>query len=366
MKQIIIIIVFVFCASQSFAQSECDNIVERASDLYNSGRYDDCVSLLEANMSKCHLSKSKKEKAYVLLVNSYIEKDSTAAIDKNFKLLLLNNPAFKIKDYVGIDDFKTSYRNYYTLPRLTIGLRVGYYMNDVKQSKIRNQYTVKPNIDNNVDYKTKNGFNVSFVSEIRPISKIGLLAECASYTLDYERSVKNKNWELIYSEKINYIQLDLGAKYYLNYKSKLNFNVSAGFNNLYLIGSNLNLFVIDSLPDSDYYNNTPNFIVNKDGDPKFDSKNIRSNVVSSFFVGAGFIYKFGNTGVGFDYRTMLSLNTINNQKKRFSEPSLIERFGYIDNDMALRTKTVSIVFVYMFNQVREKKKRNSLEININQ
>jgi hypothetical protein len=365
MKQIIIVIVFVFCVWQSFAQSECDNIVERASDLYNSGRYDDCVSLLEANMSKCHLSKSKKEKAYVLLVNSYIEKDSTAAIDKNFKLLLLNNPAFKIKDYVGIDDFKTSYRNYYTLPRLTIGLRVAYYMNDVRLSKLGKEYAVTPNIYNNSDYKTYNAFNVSFVSEIRPTTKIGLLAECAAYKLSYERFVENDVWKLTTAENINYIQLDLGAKYYLNHKSKLNFNVSAGFNNLYLLGSSLNLIVVDSILINDY-NSNPSFTSYKDAEARFDSKNIRSNVVSSFFVGAGFIYKFGNTGVGFDYRTMLSLNTINNQKKRVSEPSLIERFGYIDNDMALRKKTVSIVFVYMFNQVREKKKRNSIEININQ
>ncbi len=136
MKNWFLIISLLSCTAFSFAQTECNNLIEDAHDLYHSGNYDECIRKLEQGLKDCSLSKGKKEKAYILLINSNIEKDSMPSVDNYFKKLLLNNPTFKLKDYDGIDDFKTNFNNYYVFPKLSFGARLYYYLQRVLSTLI--------------------------------------------------------------------------------------------------------------------------------------------------------------------------------------------------------------------------------------
>src|ERR1035437_957560 len=104
----------------------CDNAVDEASELYNAGKYDDCIQYLENVFVNCKLSKKKKEQAYELIINSNIEKDNLEATDKGFKNLLANNPAYNLKDYNGLDEFSTYFKEYYVYPKVAIGVRPYY------------------------------------------------------------------------------------------------------------------------------------------------------------------------------------------------------------------------------------------------
>ncbi|MGB3947069.1 MAG: hypothetical protein WBM13_03730 [Bacteroidia bacterium] len=343
----------------SVAQPDCSSFVEKATELYNQGKYDECTSLIEGTLKDCPsimISKSTKEKAYVLLINCYIEKDSIPAVESNFKKLLKNNPAFKIKDYSGVDDFKIYHNSYYTLPRLTVGARL-YYSKNKMGVKKEGEYSIKTNVQNNTVYAVDNNYGFSVTGELRPFNKIGLFADYGIWNLDYRRNINNSQWSLFYKEKVRYMHLDLGAKYYLNYKQKLNAYLSGGFNNLFILNSELDVSVKETIVSSiDYNNNLSSQIVEK-GRLGFDSKKLRAPLVLSLYCGAGFIYRIGKTGIGLDYRSIFIGSSINSKKNRFEEPSLIETYGYVDNDTFLKRKIISLTFVYMFNQVRQKEKK---------
>lgn len=344
----------------SVAQTDCSNFVEKATELYNQGKYDECTSLIESTLKECPsiiISKSTKENAYILLINSYIEKDSFPAVEANFKKLLKNNPAFKIRDYTGLDDFKAEYKNYYTLPRLTIGARLYYSKNEIITST---EYYTKPNFANDVLDSVSNNsskYGFSILGELRPTKRIGLFAEYGHWRLEYTRNISTTNWALKLNEKTSYAQLDLGMRYYLGYKRKLNFYLSSGFNNLVLLKSKMEYINLkEQQPTLNNYTYVDEGTTIEKNEFDYDSKKIRAPIVISPFIGYGILYRFGKTGVGFDYRFAPIGTTINNKKKRFSEPLLVERLGYIDNDMRLSRRFFSIQIVYMFNQVKQKNK----------
>lgn len=350
MKKWIYISLLIFCGQNLASQTNCDNIIDEAADLYNSGNYDECINFLENGLNTCSLSKSKKEKAYVLLINSNIEKDSLQGIDKNFRLLLKNSPTFKIKDYNGIDDFKKYFNNYYVYPKLAIGIRPHYSSSVIVPFKI---YQAMPDIKNENQYITSSYSGTNLCIEYRVLEKFSFFADAGFFTLDYHRQLENNYWLLKSSEKLNFFQLDIGNKRFYRSQKKLNLYLMGGYSSLFLNKSELNLSkeiteVVDLYAGIDKLKDT--YILDK-----FDSKKLRNKYVYSLFIGGGAIYRIGYIGIGLDYRTYFSLNTLNKKSARFNEPILVENYNYIDNDFRLFKTDFSIVFTYLFYQVKRKK-----------
>ncbi len=349
MNKWIYIAILISCSQQLAAQNNCDNIIEDATDLYSSGRYEECIAMLENGLNTCSLTKSRKENAYVLLINSNIEKDSLPGIDKNFRLLLKNNPAFKIKDYSGPDDFKKYYNNYYVYPKLSIGIRPHYCVPTIL---IFSTYQVMPDIKNQTEYKTTSFINTNFFLEYRAIEKISFFADAGYFTLNFNRELRNDYWILNSFEKLKYLQLDFGNKYYfLKSQNKFNFYLLGGFSNQYLQKSSLNL-TQSKTEVYDVYTGVETREYNFLSD--FNTKTLRSPYVVSLLFGAGAIYRIGYFGIGLDLRTSISVNTLNNKTARFTETNLINNFSYIDSDFRLIKSDYSLIITYSLYKVKRK------------
>jgi len=346
----ILLSILISFGQQLVAQNSCDNIIEDASDLYSSGRYEECIAMLENGLNTCSLTKSRKENAYVILINANIEKDSLPGIDKNFRLLLKNNPAFKIKDYSGPDDFKKYYNNYYVYPKLSIGIRPHYCTPSILSTAT---YQIMPNIKNQTEYKTAPFFNTNFLLEFRAIEKISFFADAGYYTLNFNRELRNDYWIMESFEKLKFLQLDFGNKYYfLKSKKKFNFYMMGGFSNQYLKKSSLNLTQTKTVVNEVYSGietKEYNFLSN------FNSQKLRNPYVVSVLFGAGAVYRVGYFGIGADFRTSISANTLNNQSARFLEPDLINNFSYIDSDFRLIKTDYSLIITYSLYKVKRKK-----------
>lgn len=359
MKKWIFIIGLIFCGQKLTAQNNCENIIEEATDLYNSGHYDECIQLLENGLNICPLSKNKKEKAYVLLINSNIEKDSLQAIDKNFRLLLKNNPSFKIKDYTGPDDFSKKFNNYYVYPKLSFGIRPHFSNSNVLITRFY-QALATPNIKNDTQFEvTKSNLNTNFILEYRLLEKISFFADAGFFSIEFDRFIEDKYWNMTSVEKLRYFQLDFGSKFYLlKSQKKLNFYLMGGFSNQYLKKSVL------TITEKKNIVNDPNGLYGAVDTEKpdflkdFNSKNLRNPYVVSLQLGTGAMYRIGNFGIGLDIRTYISLNTLNNRAARFSEPDLIQKYNYIDSDTRLLKSDYSLVFTYLFYKVKKKPIRN--------
>lgn len=351
MKKWIYIAIFITCGQKLASQNNCDNLIEEATDLYNLGNYDECINVLENGLNTCALSKSKKESAYILLINSNIEKDSLQGIDKNFRLLLTTNPTFKIKDYNGLDDFKKYYKNYYAFPRLAFGMRPHYSTRSLDAFQV---YQVMPNIKNESMYNTSNFFNNNVIFDFRITEKIALFADGGYFNLEYNRELKNDYWTLRSAEKITYFQLDLGVKRFYRTQKKLNPYWMAGLSNQYLMGSKLTLNQTKTVVNSLYGGtDIPEYKFLTD----YNSEAIRNHYVYSLLLGGGIIYKIGYLGIGIDFRLYYSLNTVNNPtaRARSAEPDLIKDFGYIDNDFRMFKTDKSLIITYLLYKVKRKK-----------
>ncbi len=352
MKNWFLIVVFFCCAIISRGQTKCDNLIEEATDLFNSGNYNECIRVLEKGLKDCSLSKGKKEKAYILLVNSNIEKDSIQAVERDFKRLLLNNPAFKLKDYDGIDDFKTSFRNYYVYPKFSVGVGLTYVRPTIAGT---GNYQVVANINNDEPFVASKFFCPILTADFRVFERVALFGDMTGYTINYHRTIKNSFWELESKERLNYFQWNAGVKLFFNTQKKLNFYVLSGMGNMNLLSSELELYQgIKKITTTNMYSNSADAPVDSRG--KIAShKNLRNRYVSSFIVGAGILFKHGNLGYGLDWKGSITLNTLNKQKNRLAEPELVEKFSYMDQDLRILKSEYSVVITYMFNKVKTKK-----------
>lgn len=355
MKNWIYIIGVILCGQKLAAQNPCDNIIEEATDLYNSGRYEDCINMLENGLNTCSLSKNKKEKAYVLLINSNIEKDSLPAVDKNFRLLLKNNPSFKIKEYTGLDDFSRKFNNYYVYPKLSFGIRPHY---TIPYVSVTRSYLVMPDVINNNEFRTKRFFNTNFILEYRAIEKISFFADAGYFTITFNRDLELKDsiWKMSSAEELRYFQLDFGNKFYfLKSQNKFNFYLMGGFSNLYLKKSVLNIEQEKKVV-SNLYGNVDTYV--EDYEKNFSSKILRNSYVVSILFGGGVTYRINNFGLGFDLRTYISVNTLNDKTSRFKADRLIKDYGYIDSDTRLVKSDFSLVFTYLLYKVKKKPIKN--------
>ncbi|MDP1744441.1 MAG: hypothetical protein Q8L90_02625 [Bacteroidota bacterium] len=357
MKKWIYIIGLILCGQKLAAQNPCDNIIEEATDLYNAGRYEDCINMLENGLNTCSLSKNKKENAYVLLINSNIEKDSLPAVDKNFRLLLKNNPSFKIKEYTGLDDFSRKFNNYYVYPKLSFGIRPHYSIPKILSTGSY-QLDVTPNIKNNNDFKSKRFFNTNLILEYRAIEKISFFADAGFFLVNYSRELELKDslWKMTSTEESKYFQLGFGNKFYfLKSQKKFNFYLMGGFNNQYLRKSVLNIEQ-EKKQITNLYGDVDTKV--ESFEKKYTSDKLRNSYVVSVLLGTGITYRISNFGLGFDIRTYFSANTLNNKTARFKEPSLIQKYNYIDSDTRLLKSDFSLVFTYLLYKVKKKPIKN--------
>ena len=357
MKNWIFILGFIFCVPKLVAQNNCENIIDEATDLYNSGHYEECITMLENGLDSCSLSKNKKENAYVLLINSNIEKDSLPGIDKNFRLLLKNNPSFKIIDYNSLDDFSIKFNNYYVYPKLSFGIRPHYSIPKVWISRSY-QTQITPDIKNDNQFKTKRFFNSNFVLEYRAIEKISFFADAGYFSINFNRELELKDsiWKMASTEELRYFQLDFGNKFYfLKSQKKFNFYLMGGFSNQYLKRSILNIDQ-EKKTVNNLYGNVDTKV--ESFEKKFLSKSLRNSYVVSILIGTGITYRIGNFGLGFDIRTYFSANTLNNKTARFKEPNLIQKYNYIDSDTRLIKSDFSLAFTYLLYKVKKKSIKN--------
>ncbi len=353
-KWIYIALLIIFCQNLT-AQNNCANLIEEATELYNGGNYDECIHRIENGLKTCSLSKRQKENAYILLVNSNIEKDSLGGIDKNFRLLLKNNPAFKISEYNGIDDFKKYYKNYYVYPKFSIGLRPHYSIPEISIDKI---YKIQQNIENQNAYTTSPYFNANLIFDYRPLERIAFFADAGFFALNYSRTIKNSTWQMISNEKTSYFKLDVGNKFFFKPQNKVSFYFMGGFSTQYLLKSELS--VGDTVAEIiDLYNSSFDKPKDPYGPEIFDIKSQRNPRVYSLLLGSGAIYRIGYWGIGLDIRFYYSLNTINKKSERFSAiprlEGLMQKYSYIDNDVRMSKTDFSIVLTYSLYKVKSNK-----------
>ncbi len=331
--------------------TNCDNAIDEAAELYNAGKYDNCISFLENAIKTCKLSKKKREKAYELIINSNLEKDNLAASDSGFKNLLHNNPMYDIKDYNGLDEYLKLYSNYYVYPKISLGIRLLYAKPFIKASKV---FDVIPDANYNAKYNMEKFYNAALFFDYRIKEKISLYADASQFTINYNRELSNEYWKLNYKEKLNIIELNLCMKYHFNTQKKLNYYIYGGIGNQLITSNKISFNQERKMVDP--YNETISF--SKTSLVDFNSSLLRNKYQFSAIIGAGLTYRIGHIGVGADVRVNQTINHLNDRNTRFYESLLIRDYSYIENNMRLRKIEAAVNICYYFKFNAKNKKQN--------
>jgi len=345
---VILIMILPFFAA---GQVNCDNAVEEGNDLYTSGRYDESIKLLEEALKSCGLTKTKRDKAYAILINCSIEKDSLNAVDNYFVRLLQKNPLFDPKDNNELDDFEKYYNNYTVLPKFSISLRKSIFAPFYPLGKT---YTVLPDADYTTPYlglSKFSGGNLGF--EYRRKEKNSLNIELAYVQMDYSRDITKDNLlKLNYSENLSYIEVPLYVKRYFRPKKKLNFNIAFGYNNHILLKSEASL--IDTITHTDPFDDAPLTSTNKA--LLVDIKNMRNKYLGGFIIGTAMNYKLGYFTLSLDARYVQSFSLANNKYNRYINSDFIRTYYYIDNDF--RVGRIELAFTIQYHIKYQVTKKN--------
>jgi hypothetical protein len=357
MKKGLYIVLLVCFGLPCFSQNKCDNIIESATDLYNAGRYDECIQILDDGLQTCNLSKGKKEKAFILLINSNIEKDSILAVDKNFKALLVNRPNFKLKDYDVLDDFKEKFKNYFIFPKLSIGLRAFYGHPQVALDFFPGSTSrqIQQNINTEGHYKTDEIYKINVGIDYRITEKWGQYVEFGVYNLSYYRTLLNNYWTQNTEEHSKYLQWDMGTKRFYRAQKKFSPYLMSGLSNQFLVKNKFSLTQTKTSV-SNLYGGSDSVGVRQTWTEDNISK-LRNHYTCYLIAGGGFVYNLGNVSLGIDARFYVPFITLNKQNGRFSEyPKLVTDFSYVDNDIIMTRYDLSLTVSYNFlNKAKNKK-----------
>lgn len=346
----LILIFFIFCdATLLFGQADCGKFVEEANELYSAGNYDDCIQLLEEGLENCGsflvMTKNRRERAYVLLINSSLEKDSLQAVDKYFRRLLKNNPDFKRKDYDEIDDFERNLNNYYVIPRLFVGTKIQYRRAWIQYLNTSDAIDgLVPQDDKKKQRKT---FNTSLMVDYRLTDSWTQFSEIGYFPLIYEKNIASGNLQQNIEEKSTYTQWDIGTKYYYRPKKMFNPYLEFGMSNQFLTKSKLSV-VLKTNPD------TNNETVQEQTLNSSDAKIIRKNYVPYLILGGGAFFKKGNLGYGINFRRYQPVGLINDKHNKNVFPDLVNKVKYMDSNFWVIRSDLSLFIVYMFNNVKKR------------
>ncbi len=361
MKKNLILFLFVIWFSRNASgQINCDNVLDDAQSLYNSGKYSECSQALESALKTCGLSKNKKEKAYELLINAGLESDNDAQVSKYFKKFLEGDPLFDINDYEALDEFKLHFKQFEIFPRLTFGLRMQGVAPAFPVQKV---YTATPRTNSGNKYTPNDSYYVGGTMEFRFHEKWACTLEFTQTNLSYSRTISSNSWDngiisadswlLNYSENMIYTEIPVSIKYYekagtiarTSKKKLITTYLQFGINNQFL-NSSSSTASLKGYTQDPY---TLQYRAKNSGNSQYNTTSMRSSYIASPFAGLGFIVTKGRFALSLDMRYAYSLNSGNDKNSRYAVPELISQYNYIDNDMRISRLEMGLTLYYHFS-----------------
>ena len=341
---------------------DCETKLQKAEIRYEAGQLRDVPDLI-GDCIKGGLNKSQKERAYKLLILSYLYLDQEELAEDYMLRLLKFNPQFEVTS-VDPPELIYLYNRFRTDPVFSIAVRAGInntYVNNIQVHGIdvtpysyqayRNKVGLQFGVE--MDFHLWKKFEISAgVNYINlKIDQIDSL-KTTLYS-DAERPAGYNFSTLLSLENQSWIEMPINLKYRFDF-DKLKPYVFGGISPKYLIGANINLNRINTDP-SDI--ETPQRPVN--GPPiKLIKDDIRQRFSYGIGFGAGVEYDLGGDFLLIEIGYEQGFVNLRNQEAPFdANKELLYRYGYVDNDFKTNVARFSIGYVRPFYKPK-KLKRN--------
>jgi hypothetical protein len=345
-KWFILIITFSLLPFEKvLAQDDCMNTLKQAKQLYEQGLIDDIPKIL-SNCMQSGFTRAQRIEAYKLIILTYLFDDNQYEAEKSMDEFLHKFPEYEVMPNDPVE-FVYLLQSYKTSLLYSLNFFIG--PNFVTRRIIEPYTTLDRNQSANSE-KPGTGFQVG-IGLSRNLKKslnvnIDIVYAFQNYSYSKESDVqlgtdlfKFVNIKAV--EKINMVSIPVSLSYGFG-KGNFNYYVRLGGEAGFLTKSTLTL---DRTSDV--------LSITQDN---YDIQKQRSKYYYAALAGAGIEYKVPRGYLVLDIRYHVGLNNMTNSAERYSDPVLLSKYFYVDDDFAINYLSVNIG--YYFSIYQSKKKKN--------
>ena len=315
------------CLTGTFTmgQNNCENSLYEGNKLFEAGKFQECVDLLEP----CLQSKKGKEEmieSYHLLAQAYQNIGNLEKANLYVKKMLSLNHDYQKYPNIDPKDFNRLVNQYSVSPKFYLGLKFGFNRNSVALKKSFSTYA------SSQSYLPKTGYQLGLTGDYRLKPLFSINADLMASGVSINHIVDNAGgWKQNYTEQQNYFSLLLNGQKHFKVGSKFSVYAGLGIGFNYLYSTNV-FFEATNNETKTLQQSTQNPI---DARNRFQTcaNGLLGTTIplpqGSLSIEANFGYYFGTTV---------------NPDKRMSDSDFIFNNQYINDDVSLRMMMVNVCY----------------------
>jgi hypothetical protein len=322
------------------AQSTCNQTLIKAQIAYYEGRASEVPAILNACLTD-GFSREEKVQAYYLLTLTHLYLNETINAEHSLLDFLRLNPEYQIKEDVDPMEFINLYKQFRTWPVYLIGIKPGgnfTFVHPVRYFSTDNLQTM------NGFYTSRLQFQTSLHVEIPLNGRFSFAPELLLANRSYNYNTRLFSYVNVdFVERQMYLETPMVFIWHLRnsgWRPYLNGGISVGqlwSARAQVRRTDINLANQSSEPNSDIRREVTGPDVSLNAQRKF--------MQLSPLLGAGIKYKKGRNTLLLDVRYSVALLNAVKSRKRYTNPELIYRYGYLDNDFRMSSISISLGYL---------------------
>jgi hypothetical protein len=349
---------FILVSSSSFAQEadNCEITLNKAIEEFNAGHFNSISGMLNDCLDK--FSREQRERAYMLLTQTYLLLDDPFGAEKSYLSLLQANPEFIADENRDPIDVVYLSKKFTATPIFSWYVNIGANISTIKELNSHKtvtgdfaskKYSIRPGM------QLGGGLEYNFNDNI--VAGVELNYAFTSFRVGQLHHGAN---EIEAIDKQNWFNIPIIAKYVWN-KGKIR---PYGY-----LGYSFNFLFRDVIAEKTI--NDGNFTTSKSPDLPFTDHRRQFN--RSFIFGGGLKYKFGLDYFFADARFAVGMTNLSKSGMRFPDPSVsqsgsvsgeteIFSYAYLDDDFRMNNVFISVGFVHPLYKPRKLKKARTKSV----
>lgn len=322
----IIITAIVSLSLCSYAQQDCEQTLNQATEEFNAGHFYGIAALLKPCLDD-GFTKEQRQRAYLLLTQTYLLLDDPIGAETSYLNLLYANPEFVAEpDREPIDVVYLS-KKFTAVPRLSLFGRLG---SNLSFERIINDWTMTGGNEKQ-QCVLRPGWQVNGGIEWQVTDNFSLAFEGGYTFTAFKKEVSNlfvNDLTEIYDRQ-HWLSLPISLRYMPPSVRNLKPYGYVGYSTELLLGARATLSKIDRTPN----NETGDFSEERSESPILNFTKRRNFSNRSFILGAGVKYKVGLNYIFLDIRYSFGLSNITDEEKRYYDYSLGAGDDYTTDDL---------------------------------
>jgi hypothetical protein len=345
---VILFLTFSALATQAQSQEDCAITLTTAIDEFNAGHFNNISSILNECLGS--FTREQRERAYMLLTQTYLLLDDPFAAEQSYLALLKANPEFLADESRDPIDVVYLSKKFTATPILSWYLNIGA---NVSSITVLNSFSTVGGERKAKEYSVRPGLQIGGGLEYNYNDNIVAVAEVNYATTSYKVVQAFDGEDKIETiDRQNWFNVPIMFKYAVN-KGKFR---PYGYG-----GYSFNFLVNDVLTTQ--RQNESNFTTAES--PDLDYTTHRKKVNRSFVFGGGLRYKFGLDFLFADIRLSVGTTNLVKAGTRHNNTEGVFTYGYVEDDFRINSAFVSVGFVHPLYKPRKLKKARTRSVQRN-